>query len=92
LEKVSYISSDKQGLNIKGNAIMVDQLLSSLKKTIGTVWKDFLGHLPNLMGGLTILFFVIQGYLHFFAGILLLWRFPIENGDFIHCGDIEGKA
>ncbi len=29
---------------------------------------------------------------NFFAGILLLWRFPFENGDFIECEGIEGKV
>jgi small-conductance mechanosensitive channel len=29
---------------------------------------------------------------NFFAGILLLWKFPFEPGDFIECGDIKGKV
>ena len=29
---------------------------------------------------------------NFFAGILLLWRFPFETGDFIICEGIEGKV
>lgn len=29
---------------------------------------------------------------NFFAGILLLWRFPFERGDFIECEGIEGRA
>lgn len=29
---------------------------------------------------------------NFFAGILLLWRFPFEEGDFITCGDVEGRV
>lgn len=29
---------------------------------------------------------------NFFAGILLLWRFPFEKGDFIECEDIVGKV
>ncbi len=29
---------------------------------------------------------------NFFAGILMLWRFPFENGDYIKCGDIEGEV
>ncbi|SER68207.1 Small-conductance mechanosensitive channel [Nitrosomonas sp. Nm51] len=29
---------------------------------------------------------------NFFAGILLLWRFPFENGDFIECQDITGRV
>lgn len=27
---------------------------------------------------------------NFFAGILLLWKFPFEPGDFIECGDVRG--
>lgn len=27
-----------------------------------------------------------------FAGVLILWRFPFENGDFIACGDFEGRV
>lgn len=29
---------------------------------------------------------------NFFAGILLLWKFPFEDGDFIECEDIKGKV
>ena len=29
---------------------------------------------------------------NFFAGILLLWRFPFENGDFIECEGLLGKV
>lgn len=29
---------------------------------------------------------------NFFAGILLLWKFPFEPGDFIECGDIRGRV
>lgn len=29
---------------------------------------------------------------NFFAGILLLWRFPFENGDFIECEGILGEV
>lgn len=28
---------------------------------------------------------------NFFAGILILWKYPFDKGDFIECGDIEGK-
>ena len=31
-------------------------------------------------------------FANFFAGILLLWRFPFENGDFIECQGITGKV
>ena len=29
---------------------------------------------------------------NFFAGILLLWRFAFEDGDFIKCGDVDGRV
>ncbi|MGJ8673791.1 mechanosensitive ion channel family protein [Rubritalea sp.] len=29
---------------------------------------------------------------NFFAGILLLWKFPFEPGDFIVCGDVRGRV
>jgi len=29
---------------------------------------------------------------NFFAGMLMLWRYPFESGDFIECGDILGKV
>ncbi len=29
---------------------------------------------------------------NFFAGVLLLWRFPFENGDFIECDGITGEV
>jgi small conductance mechanosensitive channel len=31
-------------------------------------------------------------FANFFAGILLLWRFPFENGDFIECQGITGRV
>ncbi|MGA6927001.1 MAG: mechanosensitive ion channel family protein, partial [Desulfosarcina sp.] len=29
---------------------------------------------------------------NFFAGILLLWRFPFENGDFVECQEVMGQV
>ncbi len=29
---------------------------------------------------------------NFFAGVLILWKFPFDKGDFIECGDITGKV
>ena len=29
---------------------------------------------------------------NFFAGILILWRFPFERGDFVECEDVVGKV
>lgn len=28
---------------------------------------------------------------NFFAGILILWKYPFDRGDFIECGEISGK-
>ncbi len=28
---------------------------------------------------------------NFFAGILILWKYPFDKGDFVECGDIMGK-
>lgn len=28
---------------------------------------------------------------NFFAGILILWKYPFDKGDFIECGEIKGK-
>lgn len=29
---------------------------------------------------------------NFLAGVLILWRFPFEPGDFIKCGEVEGRV
>ncbi len=29
---------------------------------------------------------------NFFAGLLILWRFPFETGDYIQCKEVEGKV
>lgn len=29
---------------------------------------------------------------NFFAGVMLLWKFPFEEGDMIECGDISGRV
>lgn len=29
---------------------------------------------------------------NFFAGVILMWKFPFEPGDFIECGEIKGKV
>ena len=49
------------------------------------------------LGGLGIVSIAIgfafqDMFANFFAGILLLWRFPFENGDFIECQGITGKV
>lgn len=49
------------------------------------------------LGGLGIVSIAIgfafqDMFANFFAGILLLWRFPFENGDYIECQGITGKV
>lgn len=49
----------------------------------------------NVLGGLGIAslafgFIFKEFFENFFAGILILWRFPIDVGDFIVCREIEG--
>lgn len=29
---------------------------------------------------------------NFFAGVMLLWKFPFEEGDLISCGDVKGRV
>jgi small-conductance mechanosensitive channel len=29
---------------------------------------------------------------NFFAGVILLWKFPFEPGDFIVCADVKGRV
>ncbi|MDF1740056.1 MAG: mechanosensitive ion channel family protein [Verrucomicrobiales bacterium] len=53
--------------------------------------------LAKALGGLGLLSVAVglafqDIFENFFAGILLLWRFPFEKGDFIECGDVEGKV
>ncbi len=61
-----------------------------------TLW--FPGMTPtSLLGGLGLLSvavgFAFQDiFENFFAGILLLWRFPFEDGDYIACEGIEGQV
>lgn len=44
------------------------------------------------LGSIAIGFAFKDIFENFFAGILILWRFPFENGDFIECGGIEGAV
>ena len=43
------------------------------------------------LGSIAIGFAFKDIFENFFAGILLLWRFPFENGDFIECEGILGR-
>ena len=44
------------------------------------------------VGSIAIGFAFKDIFENFFAGVLILWRFPFENGDFIRCGDLVGKV
>jgi small-conductance mechanosensitive channel len=44
------------------------------------------------LGSIAVGFAFKDIFENFFAGILILWRFPFENGDFIKCEDIEGSV
>lgn len=53
--------------------------------------------LAKALGGLGLLSVAIglafqDIFENLFAGILLLWRFPFEKGDFIECGEVQGKV
>ena len=44
------------------------------------------------LGSVAIGFAFKDIFENFFAGVLILWRFPFDPGDFIECGDIVGKV
>lgn len=44
------------------------------------------------VGSIAIGFAFKDIFENFFAGALILWRFPFENGDFIRCGEIMGRV
>lgn len=44
------------------------------------------------LGSVAIGFAFKDIFENFFAGVLILWRYPIEKGDFIECGDVLGKV
>lgn len=44
------------------------------------------------LGSIAIGFAFKDIFENFFAGILILWRFPFENGDYIVCQGIEGAV
>ena len=44
------------------------------------------------LGSVAIGFAFKDIFENFFAGVLILWRFPLEKGDFIECGDVFGKV
>jgi small-conductance mechanosensitive channel len=44
------------------------------------------------LGSVAIGFAFKDIFENFFAGVLILWRYPIQKGDFIECGDIVGKV
>ena len=44
------------------------------------------------LGSVAIGFAFKDIFENFFAGVLILWRYPIEKGDFLQCGDVMGKV
>lgn len=44
------------------------------------------------LGSIAIGFAFKDIFENFFAGVLILWRYPFEPGDFIRCGEIEGQV
>ena len=44
------------------------------------------------LGGVAIGFAFKDIFENFFAGILILWKFPFDRGDFIECEGISGKV
>jgi len=44
------------------------------------------------LGSVAIGFAFKDIFENFFAGVLILWRYPIEKSDFIQCGDVSGKV
>ncbi len=44
------------------------------------------------LGSVAIGFAFKDIFENFFAGVLILWRYPIEKGDFIQNGDVVGKV
>lgn len=44
------------------------------------------------LGSIAVGFAFKEIFQDFFAGVLILWRFPFENGDYIRCEGIEGEV
>ena len=44
------------------------------------------------LGSVAIGFAFKDIFENFFAGILILWRYPFDRGDFISCGDVTGRV
>lgn len=44
------------------------------------------------LGSVAIGFAFKDIFENFFAGILILWRYPFDRGDFITCGDLTGEV
>lgn len=44
------------------------------------------------LGSVAIGFAFKDIFENFFAGILILWRYPFDRGDFISCGEVTGKV
>lgn len=64
-----------------------------LATAITTTGLDFGQVIATLgLGSIAIGFAFKDIFENFFAGILILWRFPFDPGDYIQCNDIEGKV
>ncbi|MBK1831215.1 mechanosensitive ion channel [Verrucomicrobiaceae bacterium R5-34] len=81
------------------------QLLARLAKTgvwiigiVAAAMVVFPGLTPSKALGAAGLVSVAVGlafkdiFQNFFAGVMLLWKFPFEEGDMIECGDIAGRV
>jgi len=44
------------------------------------------------LGSVAIGFAFKDIFENFFAGILILWRFPFDKGDFVQCGEVSGRV
>ncbi|GAB3676136.1 mechanosensitive ion channel family protein [Salinisphaera aquimarina] len=80
---------------------LVDRLLSLAIWTVGLMLAAvvvFPGLSPaKALGGLGLLSVAVgfafrDTFENFFAGMLMLWKYPFESGDFIECGDILGRV
>lgn len=80
---------------------LLDRLLSLAIWTLGLMLAAVI-IFPDLspakaLGGLGLLSVAVgfafrDTFENFFAGMLMLWKYPFESGDFIECGEILGRV
>lgn len=97
-----FVASVLRRSHTKNSLIQLAQRLTSLVIWILGLLVAAMIVFPGVtatsaLGGLGILSIAIgfafqDIFENFFAGILLLWRFPFERGDYIECQDIEGEV